>query len=298
MRHDIIGIVGAGVVGTATGIGLAESGHEVLFNDVDSRRLETLELDGFKVESSPLTLGKLATAIFVCVPTPTVAGRQDLSFLMEALSSLSNGLKENHNYPVLVIRSTVLPTTTRKFVIPFMEEASGLTSGTDFGVCVNPEFLREENAFEDFKMPSRILLGQLDNMSGDAIETIICRGGRPLIRCSLEEAEFVKYASNAFLSAKISFFNEMFLAGRRIGVNPKILAEACSLDPRIGPYGTMGGWAFSGKCLPKDAEALAGFIRTLGIEPRMVQASLDVNRSLNEVGTLKQYPQVKSDITT
>ncbi|MEM2506227.1 MAG: nucleotide sugar dehydrogenase [Nitrososphaeria archaeon] len=271
-------IVGAGVIGQATGIGLGIRGHEVIFYDVDKEKLKALAEKGYIV-CDEISLGiDDVDVIFVCVPTPTINGEMDLSFLQDAVTNIGKALSDAKGYKVVAVRSTVLPSTTRCKVMPLLEKYSGLKAGKDFGVCMNPEFLRERYALEDFLNPSRIIIGELDKRSGDLLEKVYSIFDVPLIRTDLDTAEMIKYVSNLFLATKISFFNEMFLVCQKLGIDANIVGKAVSLDPRIGEYGVYGGSPFDGKCLPKDLEAFLSFVKSLGLNPDL----LDAVRSINE----------------
>lgn len=271
-------IVGAGVIGQATGIGLGIRGHEVIFYDVDKEKLKALAEKGYIV-CDEISLGiDDVDVIFVCVPTPTINGEMDLSFLQDAVTNIGKALSDAKGYKVVAVRSTVLPSTTRCKVMPLLEKYSGLKAGKDFGVCMNPEFLRERYALEDFLNPSRIIIGELDKRSGDLLEKVYSIFDVPLIRTDLDTAEMIKYVSNLFLATKISFFNEMFLVCQKLGIDANVVGKAVSLDPRIGEYGVYGGSPFDGKCLPKDLEAFLSFVKSLGLNPDL----LDAVRSINE----------------
>lgn len=273
-----LAIVGSGVIGQATGMGLGFKGHEVLFYDVDKRKLEDLKEKGYNVSANILFVVKNADVIFICVPTPTVNGEMDFSFLGNAVGCLGEALSGMKSYKVVVVRSTVLPLTTRCRVVPLLEKFSGLKAGKDFGVCVNPEFLRERYALQDFLNPSRIVIGEIDKKSGDVLEEVYSNFDAPIIRTDLDAAEMIKYVSNLFLATKISFFNEMFLVCQKLGIDADIVGKAVSLDPRIGEYGVYGGSPFDGKCLPKDLEAFLSFVKSLKLNPEL----LDAVRSVNE----------------
>ena len=200
-------IVGSGVVGYATGIGLARKGNDPIFYDVDKRKLEDLRKQGYNVVETFSEAVDLADVIFICVPTPTVNDRMDFSCLEDATIKIASALKETDRYRVVVVRSTTLPLTTRCRIVPLLELHSGMKAGRDFGVCTNPEFLRENRALKDFEKPSRIVIGELDRKSGDTLEELYKPFKAPIFRVDLDSAEMIKYTANSFLAAKISFFN-------------------------------------------------------------------------------------------
>jgi UDPglucose 6-dehydrogenase len=275
-------IVGSGITGCATGIGFAGKGNEPIFYDVDRRKLEDMRARGYSVVETIPEAIDLVDVIFICVPTPTVDKRMDFSFLEDATTKVAAAIKGSEKYRVVVVRSTTLPSTSRSRILPLMEVHSGMKAGRDFGVCANPEFLREDHAFEDFERPARIVIGELDKKSGDTLEALYKPFEAPIYRMDLDSAEIIKYASNMFLATKISFFNEIFLICKELGLNPNLVSQVVSDDPRIGKYGIRGGQPFAGKCLPKDLEAFITFAREKGINPKMFEATWILNRQISD----------------
>lgn len=267
-------------MGKATGIGFHMLGNEVLFHDIEKKKVAWLRKRGYEVA------GNLSEAVmdselsFVCVQTPTVDGIADLSFLGKAIEDIAEGLSKKGRYHTIAIRSTTLPTTTRTKIIPLLEKRSQLTAGIDFGVCTNPEFLRQANALSDFLNPSRIVIGGLDKYSGDKLEELYVPFKAPIFRTDLDVAEMIKYVSNAFLTTKISFFNEIYMLCKNLGFDPIFISETVALDPRIGNYGIQGGRAFGGKCLPKDLEAFISFIKSTGQNPKLLDAVTYINKEI------------------
>ena len=252
-----IGIIGSGVVGSATGKGFHRLGHDVLFYDISKQRLHDLKDEGYKVASNVSEIMDKTDLSFVCVNTPTKnGGEQDLSQLMSVLYDIANALNtlngKQRNPHLIVFRSTMLPGTMRSVVINYLQSNCASSKiGKDYNVCYNPEFLRQNTALEDFFKP--------------------------------EAAEMIKYTSNCFLSLKISFFNEIGLVCKQMGIDDKAVSLGVSMDKRIGNYGTQFGKPFEGACLPKDTEALAGFIRKLQLNPDLLQVALDINRKMEEL---------------
>ncbi len=275
-----IAILGAGVVGSATASGLAPMGHAVKVYDIDRTKLSALAGNGIRAVDSVDEAVAESEVIMICVPTPTVGGRCDLQHLTSAAAAAGRAMGRGHDYQIVVIRSTVLPSAIRKIIIPVLELASAKVLGQDFGVCANPEFLRESSPLEDFLEPDRIVIGESDPRAGDILEELYLPLAKPIVRCSLEEAELIKYISNGFLAAKISFFNETHEVCVRLGVNPRIVERGVALDGRIGPYGTTGGRPFGGSCLLKDLEAFVTFAREVGVDASMLGTTLRVNQSL------------------
>ena len=275
-----ISIVGSGVIGQATGMGFAIHGLNVLFHDIDEKKLLLLMRKGYEVTTEILEALSTSDVLFVCVPTPTIDARIDVSFVQNVAASIGKIIGKLGRYVVVVFRSTILPKTTRCELIPILEKHSGLKAGKDFGVCMNPEFLREQSALEDFLNPSRIIIGELDQRSGDTLSKVYSIFNCPVIRTDLDTAEMIKYTSNLFLASKISYFNEVFLICKKLGLNPKQVSEAVSLDPRIGQYGIYGGKPFGGVCLPKDLAAFITFAKSKGFNPKLLSAVSDINKEI------------------
>src|SRR3989442_705604 len=280
-----IGIIGAGVVGKASGIGLESKGHGVTFADTDRSCLDDLKASGHEVHSSVSDVARSSDVVMVSVPTPTVSGRTDLHAILAVGEDIGLGLTNSSGYKLVAVRSTVPPRTTRTQLIPVLEAVSRKKAGPDFGVCFNPEFLREHSALEDFLFPDRIVIGQFDQHSGTMLETLYESFQKPVVRCTLEEAELAKYVANAFLATKISYFNEVHELCNGLGVSPEVVGSVAALDRRIGSYGTIGGKPFRGKCLPKDIEAFLTFARDLGLHLDVLKAAVSVNQK----EPLRQY---------
>ncbi len=292
-----VAIIGSGVVGKTTGIGLRQKGHLPIFFDINPQATEDVRRDGFLVADSTEDSVRNSDIVMVCVPTPTLEARASLEHIREASTSIGAALRGIDDYRVVAVRSTVLPGCTRNEIVPILERLSGKKAGSGFGVCVNPEFLREKSALADFLSPDRIVVGEFDRQSGDALEILYRSFRRPVVRCSLEEAELSKHVSNAFLASKISYFNEVFRICRKAGVNPEVVSLAASLDHRIGEYGTTGGRPFDGPCLPKDLEAFISFVRSLGDNPKILEAARQVNEELRRsTMVLEVSPNVKKEV--
>jgi nucleotide sugar dehydrogenase len=292
-----IGIIGSGVVGSATGKGFHRLGHDVLFYDISKQRVCDLKESGYKITSNVQDIIK-ADISFVCVNTPTRDnGEQDLSQLMSVLYDITKALnttnteqrqeEEQQRHPHLIVfRSTMLPGTMRKVVMNYLESncsSSSSKMGKDYNICYNPEFLRQNTALDDFFKPDRVVIGEEDKGASQPLVEIYQQLTQDVIVTSFEAAEMIKYASNCFLSLKISFFNEIGLVCKQMGIDDKAVSLGVSLDKRIGKYGTQFGKPFEGACLPKDTEALAGFIRNLQLNPDLLQVVLEINHKMEEL---------------
>jgi nucleotide sugar dehydrogenase len=289
-----IGIIGSGVVGSATGKGFHRLGHDIIFYDISKQRLHDLEDNGYKVASSVSEIIDKTDLSFVCVNTPAKSnGEQDLSQLMSVLYDIANALvstngrqqqQDDRKPHLIVFRSTMLPGTMRKVVVNYLQSnSSSSTIGRDYNICFNPEFLRQNTALDDFFKPDRVVIGEDGNGGSEPLKEIYQQLTQNIIVTSYDAAEMIKYASNCFLSLKISFFNEIGLICKQMGIDDKAVSLGVSLDKRIGNYGTQFGKPFEGACLPKDTEALAGFIKKLQLNPDLLQVALDINRKMEEL---------------
>ena len=292
-----VAVIGAGYVGLVTGTGLASCGHDVSLVDIDARKVAMINqakapfyeagLEPLLQKSAGKNLGATvetnkavttADVVFICVQTYCQDdGAIDLTHIKQAVTDVGKTLKATRSHPLVVIKSTVIPGTTEKVLIPLLEENSGKKSGDDFGVAVNPEFLREGQAVEDFFNPDRIVIGELDNDSGDILCQLYQDFHTPVLRTDLKTAEIIKYASNVFLATKISFINEIGNICKKLGIDTYKVAQGMSLDSRISPHFLSAGVGFGGSCLPKDTKALISAARELGYQPHLLQSVIRVN---------------------
>jgi UDPglucose 6-dehydrogenase len=254
-----ISIIGSGWVGLTIGKGFAGLGYKVIFYDIVNKDLPNFTKDiNYAVEYSEVS--------FISVPTPTTSDGIDLSYIKDASKNIGEALADKDRYHLVVVKSTVVPCTTEKVVIPILEKFSGKKVG-EFGVCMNPEFLTEiesswsaDNAYRrDFFAEDRIVIGEYNKKSGDVLEELYKPLNKPIFRTDLKTAEMIKYASNCMLATKISYWNEIFLICKELNIDSHVIAHIAGLDPRIEKYGTVHGKAFGGKCLPKDLKALVFF---------------------------------------
>jgi UDPglucose 6-dehydrogenase len=284
-KPALISIIGCGVVGLNVGKGLSELGNVVTFYDTNNRKAgELISLDlSVSYDAQDAVLNSEIS--FVCVPTPTSHNKVDLSYIKSAVNEIGKALAKKSDYHVVVIKSTVLPTTTEKIVIPILEKRSGKKAGKDIGVCSNPEFLTEihhswtdDSSFvRSFRNERFIVIGEFDQKSGDRLHTIYETLKIPVFRTNLRTAEMVKYAFNCALACRISYWNEIFYICQKMRMESNIVASIAAMDERIGKYGTIHGKAFGGKCLPKDLKAFIDFSKKLGYMPRLLEAVQQVN---------------------
>lgn len=275
-----ITVVGGGFVGQATANGLAKHHNEVTVVDVDEAKIEAAKERGLNAVLANEQKEIVSTVTMFCVPTPTKGGNIQLKYLEAAVTKFAELLKDHRAYHVAVIRSTVPPKTTREFVLPLIEKVSGKKAGRDFGLAMQPEYLREITAVEDFARPWFILIGALDEKSGDVVEKIYQPFDAPIERCSLDEAEFQKYVHNVFNAVKIAFFNEMRLIAKAQNWDAdkifKAVAESC--EGMWNPiYGVKDYGPFDGSCLPKDTRALLEWGDNNGIDLEILRTVIAAN---------------------
>ncbi|OGK22071.1 hypothetical protein A2866_05850 [Candidatus Roizmanbacteria bacterium RIFCSPHIGHO2_01_FULL_39_8] len=293
-KKPSICIIGPGVVGQATGKVFAQLGYKTAFLGGNEEKRKKLKEEGYVTyDRNELFDGLYDFDIsFFTVPTPTIDGKISLLALTSAAIDLGKRLaKAPKKYHLAVVKSTVPPGTTESLVIPLIEKYSKRKVGKDFGVCMNPEYLREKTAFEDSLRPWIILIGQYDKRSGDLLERAYEKFTCPIFRSTLREAEMQKYIHNLFNAVKISFFNEMRQVGKKIGADPeKIFAyTVLSCEGIWNPkYGTKDFGPFSGSCLPKDTKAFLEWGKNNKFDLPLLESAIKVNRELQKNGERTQ----------
>jgi len=296
-----VSVIGLGYVGTVVAACFAKSGHEVIGVDVQADKVGLLnagkspiiepDIDAIiedRVAAGYLTATTnleaavaLTDVVLVCVGTPGLAnGRIDLTQLQRVCEQIGAALRTHPGAPVVVIRSTVPPGTTRDVLIPVLEAASGGTAGVEFGVCFNPEFLREGTAVRDFYDPPQTVVGELTHASGDVLVKLC--GGLPgsLVRTDLETAEMVKYVCNTWHALKIGFANEIGRLSKAVGIDGHRVMDLFCNDHKlnISTAYLKPGFAFGGMCLPKDLRALLSEARARDVAVPILSAVLPSNR--------------------
>jgi GDP-mannose 6-dehydrogenase len=275
-----ISIFGMGYVGTVSAGCLAQDGHEVIGVDpvrtkvdlINSGQSPIIEVDIAEIIATMVKAGRLRATSdqdqaireselsFVCVGTPSQAnGNLDLTYIRRVCELIGEALKNKSARHTVVIRSTILPGTMRQIVIPVLEEYSGKKAGVDFGVCNNPEFLREGSAVKDFNAPPKTVIGEVDSSSGDLLSSLYAKLSAPLIRTDIETAEMVKYVDNSWHALKIGFANEIGNLCKSFSIDAHQVMKIFCQDKKLNisaAYLTPG-FAFGGSCLPKDLRALA-----------------------------------------
>lgn len=270
------------------GKGLLELHHQVTFYDTAKEVVGQLQKEGLRSTSSLNEAVDRSEVSIICVPTPATAGRIDLQSVKSVVKELGQSLRERSGYHLVVLKSTVVPTTTESIVIPTLEEHSRLKVGEQIGVCVNPEFMTEIHGswtgdllfVRDFFHEPMTVIGESDRRSGDYLAQVYGSLDRPIVRTNLVTAEMIKYAFNCALATKISYWNEIFYICRSLNIDSQVVAHAASLDARIGRYGTIHGKAFGGKCLPKDLRAFVQFVTDLGYDPKLLRAVEEINERI------------------
>ncbi len=293
-------IFGLGYVGTVSAGCLASGGHEVIGVDpvqtkvdlINSARSPIIEADISELIASSVAGGRLsatddvAQAIrdtelsFVCVGTPSQPnGNLDLRYIKRVCEQIGQALKNKDEWHTVVIRSTILPGTMCQVVIPALEQSSGKTAGVDFGVCHNPEFLREGSAVKDFHCPPKTVIGELDEASGDLLAALYAGLPGPLIRTDLRTAEMVKYSDNSWHALKIGFANEIGNLCKSFDIDAHEVMKIFCQDQKlnISPAYLMPGFAFGGSCLPKDLRALAYRAKMHDLELPILSSILESN---------------------
>ncbi len=293
-------IVGLGYVGAVTSICFARDGHDVFGVDVDAHKIEligagqspiietgTQELTREVVEAGKLRVGvdlpcdlSSYDVVFVCVGTPSdESGAHSLGYVGRVAEQIGEALRDSEGYPVVVIRSTVLPGTTEEHVKPLLETSSGRQTGVHFGLCFQPEFLREGSSINDFDHPPLTVVGSDSPRSSAVVEALFEHLDAGFFSTDIRTAEMLKMACNAYHAVKISFANEIGRIGQSAGVDSrqmmKLLCEDTQLN--ISSAYLKPGFAFGGSCLPKDLRALMHMGRSRNLETPMLQGVLETN---------------------
>jgi UDPglucose 6-dehydrogenase len=295
-----IAVIGTGYVGLVTGACFAEFGVDVTCVDVDKSKVDKLN-DGVipiyepgldKVVEKNAAAGRLhfttdiksavesALVVFLAVGTPPKEdGSPDMSYYQQAAKDVAEAM---NGYKVLVTKSTV-PVGTGKWLYNFVKD--NLKIDTDFGVASNPEFLREGAAIEDFMRPDRVVIGTNDERAIDVMKDLyrpLYLIETPIVITSLEAAELIKYAANAFLATKITFINEIANLCDAIGCDVHDVARGMGMDNRIGRKFLHPGPGYGGSCFPKDTRALTTVADHFGVETRIVDAVVEANERQRE----------------
>lgn len=221
---------------------------------------------------------KRSDVTFICVGTPSLPdGSADLSAVEATAKDIGEALKEKDDYHVVVAKSTIPPGTTENIILPRVERYSGKKVGEDFGLCMNPEFLRQGEAVHDSLNPDRIVIGEYDERSGDVLEIIYKDYDCPKMRCDIRAAELIKYAANSLLATKITFANEFSRICEKFNVDVYEVMSGVGMDFRINPLFLNAGCGFGGSCFPKDVNAIVALAKNVGVETPLMDAVLYTN---------------------
>jgi GDP-mannose 6-dehydrogenase len=295
-----ISVFGLGYVGAVTAACLAHDGHDVLGVDpvrtkvdlINAGRSPIIEGDVGQIIGEVVKSGRLRATdnqdeailqtdlSFICVGTPSQAnGNLDFTYIRRVCELIGKSLKCKPTRHTIVIRSTILPGTMRQIVIPTLEENSEKKAGIDFGICNNPEFLREGSAVKDFNSPPKTVIGEFDRVSGDMLASLYEKLEAPLIRTDFETAEMVKYVDNCWHALKIGFANEIGNICKSVSVDSHEVMKIFCQDKKlnISPAYLLPGFAFGGSCLPKDLRALAYKARMNDLQLPILNAVLPSN---------------------
>ncbi len=306
-----VSTIGTGYVGLVSGVCLAEKGHSVICVDIDRDKVNLInrgippiyekglkELLAKNVGTALKATTDLEQAVretdisIVAVGTPFDGQEIDLRYVKQVSYEIGKALRAKNSYHLVVVKSTVVPGTTETVVLPILEDASGKKAGVNFGVGMNPEFLREGEAIEDFMHPDRIVLGGIDARSIGLLEDlyrVFENADKLTTNCTT--AETIKYAANSLLATMISFSNEIGnLCSAVGGVDVVEVMQGVHLDKRFSPFTASGdritpgflsyleaGCGFGGSCLPKDLKALTAYARKLGDRMEILEAAIRVN---------------------
>jgi UDPglucose 6-dehydrogenase len=324
-----ISVIGTGYVGLVSGVCLAEVGHDVVCIDSDAEKVESINdgvspiheagLDdllkkhiGEKLNvSTELNQAVVNTEIsIIAVGTPFDGKSIDLQYIRQVSQQIAKVLKNKNDYHVVVVKSTVVPGTTDDVVRPLLEEYSGKIAGCDFGVGMNPEFLREGVAIEDFMNPDRIVLGAIDSRTHVKMnEMYSVFDDVDILETNNKTAEMIKYTSNSLLATMISFSNEIGnLCAKLTNVDALDVMKGVHLDKRISPKLPSGerlpapittylqaGCGFGGSCFPKDVNALIAHGNKLSQSMQLLKSVMDINHEQPQEmieRILKHYPKM------
>ncbi|MDQ3260495.1 MAG: nucleotide sugar dehydrogenase [Burkholderiales bacterium] len=295
-----ISIFGLGYVGAVSAGCLAADGHTVIGVDPNATKVKLIN-DGITpiIEKdigdiiAKAVAGKrlwattdVAAAIndselsIVCVGTPSERnGSLDLRYIRRSCEEIGQALRNKSGWHNVTIRSTILPGTMRNIIIPMLDESSGKKAGVDFGVCNNPEFLREGTAVFDYRNPPKTVIGEIDTRSGDVLAGLYAHLQAPLIRTGVETAEMVKYVDNVWHAVKVAFANEIGNICKPLKIDSHEVMGIFCQDTKLNlsPYYLKPGFAFGGSCLPKDLRALSYKAKALDLELPLLASVLPSN---------------------
>ncbi|MDH3227237.1 MAG: nucleotide sugar dehydrogenase, partial [Thermoleophilia bacterium] len=295
-----VAVFGLGYVGCVSAACLAERGNTVIGVDVNPDKVAMIregrstvvedrigELTAEVVEAGRLSATTDAEQAIreteialVCVGTPSnPSGGLTTAYLQQVAEQIGEAIASREDRYTVVVRSTMLPTTCENEIVPRLEAGSGKRAGVDFGVAVNPEFLREGSSVKDFYDPPKTVIGQLDDASGDPVAALYEGLPGPVYRVPLKVAEMTKYADNSFHALKVGFANEIGTICSALGLDSHQVMDIFTSDTKlnISPAYLKPGFAFGGSCLPKDVRALVHRARHEDISLPILESLLPSN---------------------
>jgi UDPglucose 6-dehydrogenase len=288
-------VIGTGYVGLVTGTCFSDIGHQVTCLDIDNHRIEQLKKGIMPIYEPGLeqiveqnvNAGRLkfttsypeglqdAEFAFIAVGTPSSDdGEADMQYVTMVVESIAQHL----THPIIIVNKSTVPVGTGDWVAELIVEKNGQNTPS-FSVVSNPEFLREGSAINDFMQPDRVVLGSTDLEAAQQVAELYQALRAPIMITDLRTAEMIKYASNAFLAARISFINEIANICESLGADVREVARGMGMDKRIGPSFLDAGLGWGGSCFPKDVKALAYMAATRGAHPQLLQAVMDINQN-------------------
>ena len=305
-----ISIFGLGYVGAVSAACLARDGHKVIGVDPNPTKVDLINsgkspiietglealiesgVAGNTLEATTDAASAIAHSdlSFVCVGTPSAAnGSLDLRYVRAVCEDIGAALQDKPDYHTVVIRSTILPGTMRELVIPTLEKTSGKQAGTEFGICNNPEFLREGTAISDYDQPPKTVIGAINERSAADLSALYEHLPAPLIVTRIETAELAKYVDNVWHALKVGFANEIGAICKPLGIDSHEVMEIFCQDTKlnISSYYLKPGFAFGGSCLPKDVRALSYEAGQLDLQLPIIGSIMESNRLQIERGILR-----------
>ena len=296
-----IAVFGLGYVGVVSAACLVRDGHEVLGVDPNAVKVSFLrqgkspivepgldELIAAAAAAGRLTAGSDPVAavaqcdvLMVCVGTPGQPnGSLDLSYVRRVVQQIGEQLAAAAAYKVVVIRSTLLPGSMQNVVIPTLEESARRKAGQDFGVCINPEFLREGSAIYDYDHPPKTVIGASDERAAAIVRELYSALSAPMLQTDLRTAEMIKYIDNSWHALKVTFANEVGRLCKAMGIDGRLAMRMFCQDTKLNISTTYlrPGFAFGGSCLPKDVRALTYQGRLLDVDTPVLSSILSSNQ--------------------
>lgn len=309
-----IAVIGTGYVGLVSGAGISDFGHNVVCADIDKNKIKHLQNDEIpiyepglhelvnrNVQSARLSFSsdvnksiEDADVIFIAVGTPEGEnGASDLTAVLEVARAIGKNL---NSYKVICTKSTV-PIGTGAEISKIINETSN--NSIEFDYVSNPEFLREGSAVKDFLWPDRVIIGASNVRAFDIMKNVyrpLYINETPVIETTIETAELIKYASNAFLSVKISYMNEIANMCDEIGADVHVVSKAMGIDGRISPKFLHPGPGFGGSCFPKDTKALVSMAEKFGTNLNVVESAIAANQLQKERMVKKLFKLLNNDV--